>query len=155
MMHQSWLVTTFLLITLGSCAYQYRHTTPTNFHQLNEMELVHQLDRMNQYPPATYRLAHIIEARPESVILSKLQTNFIDVFDINTIFQEYYWPIFLPLFLYGLFKIINSNNPKLLITFSIPIILLTFIGHQSTVGPACLYPSITLCIFYGIYRLKN
>lgn len=52
------------------------------------MELVHQIERMHAYPPAYYRFANILEKRPESIILYKLEKYFFDYIDTSKFSQN-------------------------------------------------------------------
>lgn len=54
-----------------------------SFLNLNEMEIVHQIERMHAYPPNLYRLANILEKRPEFIILHKLENYFFIFFDTS------------------------------------------------------------------------
>ncbi len=76
------------------------------------MERVDQLRRMNEYPPWAYRLANLIEARPEAVMYFKLERTFLNFFDLPVIFGGGLKPMLLPLFLFGLFEAIRRLVPK-------------------------------------------
>jgi len=54
-----------------------------HFLELSEMEIVHQIERMHAYPSAYYRLANILEKRPELIIVHKLENYFFDFFDTS------------------------------------------------------------------------
>lgn len=60
----------------------------SNYFDLNEMEIVHQIERMHAYPPAFYRFANILEKRPESIILHKLEKYFFDLIDTSKFSQN-------------------------------------------------------------------
>lgn len=137
----------------GFLIFQYQTTKPTNYRVLSEMEKIAQLRRMNEYPPSAYRLANLIEARPESVVYFKLEHNFLKVFDLETIFTKYIPSLFLPLFIIGLFEAIK-NRPKLILFISsLPVMLLTLIGHENTKGPVSLFPFIYTSAALGLIRL--
>lgn len=129
---------------------QYNQTTPTNFFNLSEIEKIGQINRLHQYPPSGYRLGHILEERPESIIFFKLEKNFIDTLDFLLFPNVFFTIILLPLFLVGIFKSIDQHRIFSLILLCSPILLFTLIGHQNSSGPTCLYPII---FAYSLYSL--
>jgi len=151
----AWLRYNFLffsafLLTLTLMFIQYKDTKATGFQQLTEMEKIGQLRRMNEYPPAAYRLANYIEKRPEAVIYFKLEKNFIDSFDLLALFTEYFPPLVLLFFLPGYFAAIKAFPKQILVLTALPIALLTAIGHQSTHGPISLFGLIIGVSIYGM-----
>lgn len=54
-----------------------------HFLELSEMEIVHQIERMHAYPSAYYRLANILEKRPELIIVHKLENYFFNFIDTS------------------------------------------------------------------------
>lgn len=119
------------------------------------MEKVAQLRRMNEYPPAAYRLANYIENRPEAVVYFKLEKNFIDTFDLLTLFSVYFPPLLLPFFLLGYFEAVRTY-PKLVLTLTaLPVGLMTAIGHQYARGPISLFPIIIAASIYGMMIFIN
>src|SRR3989338_5886665 len=139
-----------LFLMLWLLFFQLRATKPTNYRQLTEMEKIGQLRRMNEYPPAAYRLANYIEKRPEAVIYFKLEKNFIDSFDLLALFTEYFPPLVLLFFLPGYFAAIKAFPKQILVLTALPIALLTAIGHQSTHGPISLFGLIIGVSIYGM-----
>lgn len=114
------------------------------------MEKINQLRRMNEYPPSAYRLANLIEARPEAVVYFKLERNFLNIFDLPKLFTVYLTPILLPFFLVGLFELVKIHPKQILLIASLPVVLLTLIGHENTKGPISLYPIILTAAGYGM-----
>lgn len=55
----------------------------TPFLNLTEMELVHQIERMHAYPSNFYRLANILEKRPESIFIYKIENLFFNIIDTS------------------------------------------------------------------------
>lgn len=139
-----------LFLMLWLLFFQLRATKPTNYRQLTEMEKIGQLRRMNEYPPAAYRLANYIEKRPEAVIYFKLEKNFIDSFDLPTLFTEYFPPLLLLFFLLGYFAAIKAYPKQILVLTALPIGLMTAIGQQSTHGPISLFGLIIGVSIYGM-----
>lgn len=142
-----------VILMFGLLFFQYKTTKLTNYSQLTEMERINQLRRMNEYPPWAYRLANLIEARPEAVIYFKLERNFLDIFDIPKLFTMHISPILLPFFLVGLFELIKIYPKQTLMIASLPVVLLTLIGHENTKGPFSLFPIIYTCAVFGVIRL--
>ena len=117
------------------------------------MEKVDQLRRMNEYPPSTYRLANWIEARKEAIIYFKLEKNFVDTFDLRLLFGRYINPLFLPFFLVGFFEALKANMKRVLFISSLPVVLLTIIGHDSLKGPLGLFPVIYAGAIFGMIKM--
>jgi hypothetical protein len=132
---------------------QIQTTSATRLGYLTEIENVEKINRMAQYPPYGYRLANIIEARPESIIYFQLEKNFIKIFDLRTYFDGIIKIFFLPLFLFGLFQLLKLNLKITLIFCLIPIILLTLIGHSSLHGPLILLPLIYSAAAFGLFNI--
>ena len=140
----------YFLASLPLLFIQIKQTQITDFSTLTEMETVTQISRLHQYPPYGYRLGHILEQRSESIFFFKLEKNFIDIFDLLIFPNIATTTIVLPFFIFGLIKGIKIY-PKITLTlFLLPIILLTFIGHQNLSGPICLYPII---FAYSLFSL--
>ncbi len=118
------------------------------------METVRQINRLHQYPPYGYRLGHILEERPESVALLKLEKNFIDTFNL-LLFKNIFLNIIIPFFILGIFRSI-SIHPFFTFTLIIfSIVFFTFIGHENLNGPICLYPIIFAYFIYSFIPIKN
>lgn len=50
------------------------------------MEIVHQIERMNAYPPKFFWLSNILEKRPESIFIYKTLNSFFNLLDNPKIF---------------------------------------------------------------------
>ena len=59
-----------------------------SFLSLNEMETVHQIERMHAYPSHFYRLANILEKRPEFIFIHKLENSFFNFIDTSKFSRE-------------------------------------------------------------------
>jgi hypothetical protein len=114
------------------------------------METVDQINRIHQYPNYAFRLGHIIEERPESIILFKLDKNFTDTLNFLLFPNAFLTIILLPLFLIGIFKSITPHPIFTSILVCSSLLLFTIIGHQNSSGPICLYPTI---LAYSLYSL--
>ncbi len=102
--------------------------------------------RMNDYPPYLYRLAHIIEGRPESRILRQIKHNFFLIFDLSHPID--YALIFT---LIGVFELIKTRSFGVMgISLLLPIIVLTILGPDQPRGNFCLYPFMALSTYYGV-----
>jgi len=129
--------------------FQYQTTTPTNYFTKTQIELIEQQQRMDSYPQYAYRLANIIEARPEFNIYFKLEKNFIKIFDL-TIYNKYLTILMLPVFIYGYFCLVKIKTKQMILLSLIPIVTLTILGHQNIYGPFVLYPLIFISVLFGI-----
>lgn len=149
----------FLFLTLGLVIFfsiiQFKQTRLTNYFHPTEMETIDQINKMHQYPQYAFRLGHIIEERPESIIFFKLERNFIDTFNLSFFPNYFLTIILLPFFIIGVFKGIDKHTLFTLVLIIFQIILFTFIGHQNSNGPVCLYPIIFAYSFFSVLSKKT
>ncbi|MDD4938399.1 MAG: hypothetical protein PHX34_05350 [Candidatus Shapirobacteria bacterium] len=119
----------------------------------SEVELIDQQQRMNEYPPRFYRLANILEKRPESRLIYVLQDNFFSVFVFRPIFM-----LFVPLIMIGFFYLLKEKYYWILgVGLFLPLLVITVIGSNNRYGNFCLYPFLLISFFYGlasIFRKK-
>ncbi len=123
--------------------------------------------RLRAYPPQLLRVGHWLEERKESVMVARITRNLFENLDPNLYFFanhprervgvrefEKFPYIFLPFFLIGLVKILQKldKHKILLISFLIPLILLSLIGNQNEFGPLALFPFFAVTISLGLPR---
>jgi hypothetical protein len=162
-----------LFIFLGIVLlFQWKMGPTYSLTELNNDQIRVKDMRLREYPPIYFKIdaktiwvpvAHWLEERKESIVLSRLTDNFFSTLDINqyffaghprervemTEFEKYPY-ILLPFFILGIFILLKKKS-KVFITFLVlPIILITFISNQSMLGPFCLFPAITVAIAMGL-----
>lgn len=153
--------------------FQYRTTNISSLTKLSEIEKTVQIERMREYPSP--RMAHIIEERPESIALTRLQNNLFENLDVNLYFFgnyprsrvgydefEKFFYILIPFFAIGLIKILEDKQSLLLrskkirevgISFFVPLLFLSVIGNKNPMGPFLLFPFFIVSICKGIYEV--
>lgn len=115
----------------------------------SEIDLIEQQQRMNEYPPRFYRLANILEKRPESRLVYKLENNFFAIFEVKPIFL-----VLIPLLVLGFFNLIKKHEYIfLLIILGLPILVLTILGQNQKWGNFSLYPFLIICTIYGLVAM--
>jgi len=136
----------FSILAIVLSVIQLINSNSRPFLYQSEIALVEQKQRMNEYPPRFYRVAHILEERVESRVLYKLQKNFFTALDIREV------PfILVPLIFIGFFQLIQKKESKLLLfTLVVPLIVLTYLGPDQRIGNYCIYPFVILSSIYGI-----
>ena len=136
----------FSILAIVLSIIQLVNSNSRPFLYQSEIALVEQKQRMNEYPPRFYRVAHILEERVESRVLYKLQKNFFTALDIREV------PfILVPLIFIGFFQLIQKKESKLLLfTLVVPLIVLTYLGPDQRIGNYCIYPFVILSSIYGI-----
>lgn len=55
---------------------------------MTEMEIVHQIERMNVYPPKLFWLSNLLEKRPESLFIYKTINNIFEKIDTSKFSQN-------------------------------------------------------------------
>ncbi len=138
-----------LLFTIGLCILQFSQSKNRNLLGQTNIEIIEQIQRMNDYPPKFYRMANILENRPESRLSYKLQKNFFSSLDINQV------PFFLLPFLFiGSMHFISKKQAKLIYLLLVfPVITITLIGTAPNVPNYCLYPFIIYSSLNGLLVL--
>lgn len=96
------------------------------------------LSKMNLYPPSLYRLANIIENRPESRTYFRLEKNFTDLFSAKKYVDNYVSLAIFATCLYFLVKIFLLQPKEALVIISPSLIALS------------LYPTDRLWILYQV-----
>jgi hypothetical protein len=139
--------------------------------------------RVNEYPPLHVRigektiwisLANWFELRKESIAFSRIEKNFSQVVDPNLYFFanhprervgikefEKFPYIFIPFFLVGIFSLIKNRSTGflkiskliLIASLTLPIILISLIGHKNPFGSFTLFPFLTIAISFGVERI--
>lgn len=162
----------FLLILL--LFLQYTTTTKISLTELTPDEKRVQQTRLDSYSPVSFKfmdkivyipVAHALEGRKESIAISRIENNFAQAIDPALYFfanhprerigirefEKYPYLLF-PAFIIGL--IILKSRFKLLICLLIPpILILSLIGHNNSLGPFSLFPFITIVTTFGTIYL--
>jgi hypothetical protein len=140
------LINLIVIILVGLQIYYSPHQSL--FYQ-SEIDHIEIRQRMLDYPPFLYRLANILEQRPESLLFYRLQDNFFAILNLNLL--PY---ILIPFFTIGLFYQIKIK-PFIYFTILLflPLITLTILGPNQPQGWFCLYPFLIVSVVYGLLRL--
>lgn len=89
------------------------------------LEASYKLSKMNLYPPSTYRLANIIENRPEYGFYTRLEKNFTNIFKFSAIYSNYLELVILLLSIFGIGRLFFINPKYALVTSLPPLFVLT------------------------------
>lgn len=122
--------------------------------------------RLRAYPSKVLRVGYWLEERKESIALSRISRNLFENFDPNLYFFanhprervgikefEKFHFIFLPFFLAGLFSLIKTGQRALpVLSFLIPLSVLSFIGNQNILGSFSVFPFFAVCIATGVKK---
>lgn len=159
----------FMIILL---VFQLKTTRKTDFFYLdNDQQRVQQV-RLSEYPPIKIDLGgktiwlpvgYWLEGRPESIAFYRAKQNFFELVDSNLYFFanhprervgveefEKLPYIFLPFFIAGLLVQANKKNWWHYLCFLIlPVLILTFWGNVSALGPFLLFPFLIISVFDG------
>lgn len=125
--------------------------------------------RLRSYPSRYLRFGYWLEERKESIIFSKVATNFFENMDPNLYFFansprqrvgirefEKFPYVLLPFFLLGVFGLISNKNKKFwLISFLIPLTVLSIIGNKNSLGPFSFFPFFAVSIYEGLKKLQT
>jgi len=125
--------------------------------------------RLRAYPYKFLRLGYWLEERKESIVFNRVLTNLFENLDPNLYFFsnhpgqrvgikefEKFPYILLPFFLLGMFNLNKKKNMVFwLISFLVPLIILSIIGNKNNLGPFSLFPFFTISIHEGLKILQN
>jgi hypothetical protein len=135
-----------LLLMVILLAFQVFTSENKALNYQSEIDLINLKRRMDDYPPQYYRLAHLIEQRPESQLFYKLQDNFFAIFDTRT-----FSPFFIPFVYLGLFRLFEKRLYQILIlTLFLPVLVLTLSGPAQPFGNFSLYPFLLISFVYAL-----
>ena len=168
-----------LLILMGIIFYyQWGLTNRINLIELSSPQQHAQNERVVSYPIKEmnvtgktfhYPLGNLFDGRKETIAFYRLQQNLFESLDLNYYFSathprervgiiefEKFPFIYLPFFVIGLF-LIQYQKIKLFLclTFIVPLLLLTFIGPNSTLGSFVLFPFVLATILFSVYTFLN
>ena len=76
--------------------------------QLSEMDIVHQIERLHAYPPHFYRVGHILESRPESILFYRTQEAFYNQMDLAKLSPNPIYLLIIPFLLWLFFKLVQK-----------------------------------------------
>lgn len=167
-----WLMIFFGLLLF----FQFKTTDVQRLTYLNNDQQRIQQMRLREYPPVHFSflgktvwipIAHWFEGRNESIAFFKISKNLSEVIDPNLYFfanhprervgiKEFgkFPYIFLPLFVYGVFLLIEKGERKLIaLSFFIPVFILSFVGNKNPLGPFSLFPFISVSISVGLKKI--
>lgn len=159
----------FLLLFIPILLFQIQTTNKTSLTAIsNDDRRVIDM-RLRAYPYKFLRLGYWLEERKESIIFNRVVTNFFENMDPNLYFFsnhprqrvgikefEKFPYVLLPFFLLGVFDFVSKKNKLLwLISFLVPIIVLSIIGNRNNLGPFSLFPFFAISINEGLKKLQN
>jgi hypothetical protein len=125
--------------------------------------------RIRSYPPKFLRLGYWLEKRKESLFFNRVATNLFENIDPNLYFFsnhprervgirefEKFPYILLPFFLLGVLNFVSKKNKLFwLISFLIPLTILSIIGNKNNFGPFSLFPFMAVSINEGLKKLQT
>lgn len=125
--------------------------------------------RLRAYPYKLLRIGYWLEERKESIIFTRVTSNLFENLDPNLYFFsnhprqrvgikefEKFPYILLPFFLLGIFDLVSKKNKIFwLISFLVPLTILSIIGNKNNLGPFSLFPFIAVSICEGLKRLHS
>lgn len=139
----------------------------------NDEQRVHQM-RLKEYQPTYFKIGskviwipdkYWLEQRDELFVFNRLANNFFENLDINLYFFgnhprerlgisefEKIPYTYLAFFIIGFFSCLKQRNGRLLLIFTLPLLLYSGIGNVNKLGPFLMLPFFALTIEQG---LKN
>lgn len=122
--------------------------------------------RLRAYPSKVLRIGYWLEERRESIALGRVTKNFFENLEPNLYFFanhprervgmeefEKYHFVFLPFFLAGFFSLVKAKQWLLpMLSFVIPLTILSFVGNQNILGPFSVFPFFSVCIANGLKK---
>ncbi len=89
------------------------------------LESSYKLSKMNLYPPSFYRLANIIENRPEFGLYARLEKNFTNIFKFSAIYSNYLELVIMLIVLFAIGRLFFIDPKHALIVSLPPLLALT------------------------------
>lgn len=170
------LITVLCIMVLSF--YQYTLTENSLLQPLKQDEIYLKNTRVYAYPNLNIRIGeydigyiigNILDGRFETIVLFRMQKNLFDALDLNYYFFGSHprervgipeferLPFFLlPFFLAGIFLVqIKKNKLFILSSFLAPLILISYVGINSSMGAFVMYPFVVSVTGYGLYQILN
>lgn len=159
----------FLLLFIPLLIFQILTTNKTSLTAIsNDDRRVIDM-RLRAYPYKLLRLGYWLEERKESIAFSRVIANLFENMDPNLYFFannprqrvgikeiEKFPYVFLPFFLIGVFDSISKKTKMFwLVSFFIPLAILSIIGNKNNLGPFFLFPFFAVSIYEGFKKLKS
>ena len=162
------IIFAFLLILF----YQYVSTNKINLTGLSDDQQRIQQMRLGEYPSKYLKIGYYFENRRESIAFFRIQNNLSEILDPNLYFFashprqrigvdgfEKFPYIYLPFFILGVFLLIKQKKKLFFInSLLIPILLLSIIGSNNSIGAFALFPFIVISTTTGAenyFKNKN
>jgi len=159
----------FLLLFIPILFFQIQTTNKTSLTAIsNDDRRVIDM-RLRAYPYKFLRFGYWLEERKESIIFNRVATNLFENIDPNLYFFsnhprqrvgtrefEKFPYILLPFFLLGLFNFVSKKNKLFwIISFFVPLIILSIIGNKNNLGTFSLFPFFVVSINEGLKKLQS
>ncbi len=156
-----WLTIPLLVLT----AVIYFLTTPrASLSQVTPGEQLEITSDLAAYPPITFLpVAHVLEQRREMIVTRHFLSRLFELIDPNYYFfanhprspvgaddfAKFPW-IFLPLALLGLYRLISAGHKLFLVSFMTCLLIISFTGFSSRLGPWLIFPFVFTLIYQGV-----
>ncbi|MCX6706250.1 MAG: hypothetical protein NTV24_04080 [Candidatus Woesebacteria bacterium] len=125
--------------------------------------------RLRAYPYKFLRLGYWLEERKESIIFNRVTTNLFENIDPNLYFFantprqrvgikefEKFPYVFLPFFFLGVYSFFSKKDKLFwLLSFFIPLAILSIIGSKNNLGPFSLFPFFVVSINEGLKKMQS
>lgn len=125
--------------------------------------------RLKSYPPKFLRLGYWLEERKESIIFNRVTTNLFENIDPNLYFFansprqrvgikefEKFPYVLLPFFFLGIYSFLSKKDKLFwLLSFFIPLAILSIIGNKNNLGPFSLFPFFVVSINEGLKKIQS
>lgn len=157
-----------LLTMVLICVWQIKTTQPVSLVAIsNDDRRVIDM-RLKAYPARFLRVGHWLEERKESLAFRRISQNLFENLDLNLYFFanhprqrvgikefEKFPYVLLPVFLIGFFGLLSQKYLLFwLVSFFLPLLVLSFVGNQNSLGPFSLFPFFSIVIFRGLEKIK-
>lgn len=123
--------------------------------------------RLRAYPARFLRIGYWLEERKESLAFRRITQNLFENLDPNLYFFanhprqrvgikefEKFPYLLLPVFLIGLFPVLSKKHLSFwLISFFLPLTVLSLIGNKNSLGPFSLFPFFVIIISHGLKKI--
>lgn len=159
----------FLLFLFPILVFQVQTTNKTSLTEISNDDRRIIDMRLRSYPYKFLRLGYWLEERKESIMFNRVTTDLFENLDPNLYFFansprqrvgikefEKFPYIILPFFLLGVFELVSKRNKLFwLISFLIPLAILSIIGNKDNLGPFSLFPFFVVSINEGLKKLQT
>lgn len=124
-MHKTTKSVLFILSVIFAGIFFYQSFYRVN-PQNQSLQENYKIQKMNLYPPKAFRVANIVENRPEFTFYFRLENNFTEIFNFSKLYASYLELVILLLSLFSITRFFLASPKQATLLSLAPLLVLSF-----------------------------